>query len=186
MRNLISSPPEAGLSMLWQPAHLRPPEQQPEEWWPWLSHAGSLTGKLRTAVGNAFHVKVLHEGPVALSAEDAVLLYTLPGTAAHRREVHLCGTRPLVFARTLALAQAATWLKDLNTRSLGDRVFARAGAQRSVIEVAQLDAAQPLYRAAVAGIAHPPVGLWARRSVLTVRDNSRLLIYECFLAVPER
>jgi len=185
MHNLMSMPLQAGVPGLWQPAHLWPPERQPQEWWPWLIHAGSLTGKLRAAVGTAFHVKVLREGAVALSAEDALRLHTLPGAAAHRREVHLCGTSPLVFARTQALAPAATWLKDLNAQPLGDRVFAQAGAQRSMIEVAQLDAAQPMYRAAVAGIAHPPVRLWARRSVLTVRD-SRLLIYECFLAVAQR
>ena len=184
MHNLRSSPPQAGVSGLWQPANLWPPEQRPEEWWPWLSHTGSLTGKLRAAVGDAFYVKVLHEDPVALSAEDALLLHTPPGTVAHRREVHLCGKWPLVFARTLALAQAAAWLKGLNTQSLGDRVFAQTNVQRSQIEVAVLDAAQPLYRAAVVGIEHPSAGLWARRSVLTVRD-SHLLIYECFLAVPE-
>lgn len=150
---------------------------------PWLGHAGSLTEKLRSVVGTAFHVRVLHEGTAPLGAEDALLLGSLHGTAARLREVNLCGQRPLVYARTLAPAQAADWLQDLNTRPLGDRVFAQAGTGRGAIEVARLDATQPLYRAAVKGLDAPPAVLWARRSVLEVH-GSRLLIYECFLAVP--
>lgn len=152
--------------------------------WPWLTHSGSLTEKLRSAVGAAFHVKVLHEGAAPLSAEDAVLLHTLPGTAARQREVQLCGAVPLVYARTLAPAEAASWLQDLNSQPLGDRVFAAADTQRSAIEVARLDDTQPLYRAAVRNIEHAPAILWARRSVLSLGD-SRLLIYECFLGIPE-
>src|SRR5574340_142055 len=150
---------------------------------PWLGHAGSLTEKLRSVVGAAFHVRVLHEDTAQLGAEDAVLLGSLPGTAARLREVTLCGQCPLVYARTLAPAQAADWLQDLNARSLGDRVFAQAGTERGAIEVARLDATQSLYRAAIQGIDAPPAVLWARRSVLEVH-GSRLLIYECFLAVP--
>lgn len=152
---------------------------------PWLGHAGSLTEKLRSVAGTSFYVRVLHEGTAPLGAEDAVLLGSFPGTTAGMREVNLCGEHPLVYARTLAPAQAADWLQDLNARPLGDRVFAQAGAVRGAIAVARLDAAQPLYRAALKGIDAPPAMLWARRSVLEVR-GSRLLIYECFLAVPER
>jgi chorismate-pyruvate lyase len=185
MRNLIANQPQTDAAIGWRPASLWPPDERPEKLWPWLSHAGSLTEKLRTVVGGTFHVKVLHEGVTPLSAEDAVLLHTLPGTAARQREVYLCGDAPLVYARTLALADAADWLSDLSSQPLGDRVFAENDTQRSVIAVAQLDTAQPWYRAVVANITHPPATIWARRSVLTVR-GSHLLIYECFLGVPER
>ncbi|MGH8370905.1 MAG: chorismate--pyruvate lyase family protein, partial [Gammaproteobacteria bacterium] len=92
---------------------------------------------------------------------------------------------PLVYARTLAPSKAARWLQDLNSQPLGDRVFADTSTQRGAIEVARLDDTQPLYRSAVKDIEHAPAFLWARRSVLSLRD-SRLLIYECFLGIPER
>lgn len=184
MRNLSANQPQIGLPIPWRRLNTWPPEHQPAALWPWLSHSGSLTEKLRATVGGAFHVKVLHEGVAQLNVEDAMLLRTLAGTAARLREVHLYGASPVVFARTLALAEAASWLQDLNTQPLGDRVFAEGDAQRGVIEIAQLDLTQALYRAAVQEISRPSKELWARRSVLTVRD-SRLLIYECFLSVPE-
>lgn len=170
---------------LWRPPSAWRDEPQLMALQPWLTHSDSLTEKLRAAVGDAFHVNVLHEGTAQLSAEDAMLLRTLPGIAARLREVQLCGAVPLVYARTLAPSKAARWLQDLNSQPLGDRVFAAADTQRSAIEVARLDASQPLYRSAVKDIEHAPAILWARRSVLSLGD-SRLLIYECFFGVPER
>ncbi|MGH8282619.1 MAG: chorismate--pyruvate lyase family protein [Gammaproteobacteria bacterium] len=164
----------------WTPLTVWPAEARPQALWPWLAHVDSLTEKLRAAAGDAFHVKVLHEGVTQLDVHDAVLLHTLPGTAASLREVHLCANEPWVYARTLSVAESGGWLEALGTQPLGDRVFAEADTQRGPIEVAQLDAAQPLYHAALKGLPHRPACLWARRSVLTVR-GSRLLIYEIFL-----
>ena len=184
MPDAIARPERIDKVLLWQPLAAWRNAAGLAVLSPWLGHAGSLTEKLRSVVGAAFHVRVLHEGAAPLGAEEAVLLGSLPGTAARLREVNLCGQRPLVYARTLAPTPAADWLQDLNTRPLGDRVFAQTGTERGAIEVARLDAAQPLYRAAIKGLDDPPAMLWARRSVLEVR-GSRLLIYECFLAVPE-
>ncbi|MGH8377836.1 MAG: chorismate--pyruvate lyase family protein [Gammaproteobacteria bacterium] len=164
----------------WTPLAAWPVEARPKALWPWLAHAGSFTEKLRAAAGDTFHVEVLHEGVTQLDVDDAVLLHTLPGTAARLREVHLCWNDPWVYARTLSVADSGHWLEDLGTQPLGDRVFAEADTQRSLIEVAQLDATQALYRAALKGMPRRPAFLWARRSVLTVGD-SRLLIYEIFL-----
>lgn len=185
MSELTANPLPTDRQPLWRLADAWQREPQLTALWSWLSHSGSLTEKLRAAVDAAFHVKVLHEGAVQLSAEDALLLHALPGTAARLREVQLCGAVPLVYARTLAPSEAASWLQDLNSQPLGDRVFAAADTQRSAIEVARLDAAEPLYRSAVRNIEHAPAILWARRSVLSLGD-SRLLIYECFLGLPER
>ncbi|MGH8307700.1 MAG: chorismate--pyruvate lyase family protein [Gammaproteobacteria bacterium] len=165
---------------LWKPLAAWPIEARPKALWPWLAHAGSFTQKLRAAAGDAFHVKVLHEGVTRLDVNDAVLLHTLPGTAARLREVHLCWNEPWVYARTLSVAEGGHWLEDLGTQALGDRVFAETDTQRSLIELTQLDAEQALYSAALKGVPHRPACLWARRSVLIVR-GSRLLIYEVFL-----
>lgn len=185
MPELTANPGSTDRQPLWRPPGAWRGESQFMALRPWLSHPGSLTEKLRTVVGGAFHVRVLHEGLMQLDAEDAMLLHALPGSAVRLREVQLCGDGPLVYARTLAAAEAAGWLQDLNSQPLGDRVFAQAGTRRSAIEVARLDDTQPLYRSAVRNIEHAPPILWARRSVLSLRD-SRLLIYECFLGIPER
>lgn len=184
MPDATARPQHIHKPLLWQPLAAWRNEPGLAALAPWLGYTGSLTEKLRVVTGAAFHVRVLHEGAARLGAEDAVLLGSLPGTAARLREVNLCGEHPLVYARTLAPAQAADWLQELNAQPLGDRVFAQAGTERGAIEVARLHAAQALYRAAVKAIDAPPAMLWARRSVLEVR-GSRLLIYECFLAVPE-
>lgn len=167
-------------SLLWQPVSGWPVESRPEVLWPWLSHAGSLTEKLRAVVGAAFHVQVLHEGASALLAEDAQLLHTLPGTAAQVREVYLCGEAPCVYARTLAASDAVRWLDRLNTQPLGDRVFADPETQRLPIQAACLGPGHFLYAAALRRLERKPGMLWSRRSVLVAGD-ARLLIYECFL-----
>lgn len=157
-------------------------DERPTRLWPWLGHTGSLTEKLRGAVGAAFHVEVLRECTAPLTVEDALLLHQLPGTAANMREVYLCGTRPCVYARTLVAADAQHWLRNLNAQPLGDRVFAAPGTERLPIQGARLASGCELYAAAVKRLAHPPAALWARRSVL-VAGSVRILIYECFLGL---
>ncbi|HET7922968.1 MAG TPA: chorismate lyase [Gammaproteobacteria bacterium] len=173
--------PEAAPGTPWLAASVWPAGQRQTAPWDWLTHAGSLTQKLRGVAGDGFHVQVLREASALLDAEDAALLELAPGTRARLREVHLCGTRPLVFGRTLAAAHgAARWLDRLGARPLGDRVFGGAGTQRGEIEISRLGAGDALYRDALQGLRAAPEHLWARRSVLDVQ-GTKLLIYECFL-----
>jgi chorismate lyase len=164
----------------WRPLGAWPVEKRPAVLWPWLANAGSLTEKLRAVVKADFHVRLLHQGHASLDADDAGLLQAQTGTAAHIREVYLCGRTPWVYARTLALEESRHWLEQLGTQPLGERVFGLADTHRSQIEVAQVYPADRLYEASVHGLKMRPSALWARRSVLVVADN-RLLIYECFL-----
>lgn len=164
---------------LWHSSDAWPVEQRPALW-AWLLDSGSLTKKLRATAGPTFHVRVLHEGQTTLDSENASLLQTHPGDAALERRVYLCADTPWVYAHTLALTESRQWLDSLGNLPLGDRIFTNAAAQRSVIEVAQLDPQQELYQAALQDQEMRPSRLWARRSVLTV-DGQRLLIYECFL-----
>lgn len=166
----------------WRAVATWPAAERPPAPWSWLTHSGSLTRKLRGLTGDSFHVEVLRETDIGLDAEDARLLAATPGRAAKLREVYLCGTRPLVFGRTLTSGNdGAQWLERLGTQPLGDRVFAEPNAVRGEIEVRRVDESEALFRDAVRGLAVPPAAaLWARRSVLTVQ-SARLLIYECFL-----
>ncbi len=165
--------------VLWRPLEAWPVEQRPALW-TWLQDTGSLTQKMRATAGSVFHVQVLHEGRTLLDSENAHLLQTHTGNAALERRVYLCADTPWVYAHTLALTESGQWLDRLGNHPLGDRIFANAAAQRSAIEVAQLDPRQELYQAALQDPEMEPSILWARRSVLTV-DGQRLLIYECFL-----
>ncbi|MGH8370144.1 MAG: chorismate--pyruvate lyase family protein [Gammaproteobacteria bacterium] len=177
MRQAITAP-EGGR---WRALAAWPDAERPTALWPWLTHSGSLTQKLRELAGAAFHVEVLRESGTELGVEDAQLLAIAPGSTAQLREVYLCGTQPLVFGRTLAPDHgAARWLERLGAQPLGDRVFADQDTARGEIEVQRVTASDAFYRAAVRGLAEPPGWLWARRSVLRVKA-ARLLIYECFL-----
>jgi chorismate lyase len=165
----------------WRAVTAWPDAERPPAPWPWLTHGGSLTRKLRALTGEAFHVQVLRETGIELVAEDAQLLGVASGVPAKLREVYLCGTQPLVFGRTLTSdREAARWLERLGAQPLGDRVFAEQDAVRGEIEVKRITAPDALYLDAVCGLAEPPAVLWARRSVLSVQ-TARLLIYECFL-----
>lgn len=164
----------------WRTISAWPEMQRPTALWSWLEHPGSLTEKLRAVAGESFHVEVLNEAEVTLSAEDAGFLGVASGTPARLREVYLSGSAPLVFGRTLApVGEAADWLAQLGAQPLGDRVFAEASATRGEIEVRQVGATDAFYRDAVCGLSAPPATVWVRRSVLSVQA-SRLLIYEAF------
>lgn len=164
----------------WRSLPSWPAAARPAALWPYLSEAGSLTERLKAKVGTAFQVQVLKEQAAPLLPQDAALLYARTGEPAYLRQVYLCGERPLVYARSVAVGEGARWLKALGDNPLGARVFAERDARRGPIEVTCLAPGEPLYAAAVAGLPHAPQELWARRSLLTV-GTAAILIYECFL-----
>lgn len=166
---------------VWRPTHAWAPEVRPQTLWPYVVETGSLTERLKAKAGGTFHVRVLEEGPAALAAEDATLLSAKPGESAFLRQVYLCGSEPLVYARSLALGEGAHWLQELGDNPLGSKVFAvKKDVQRSPIEATHLSPGQPLFDAAVARLGSKPTELWARRSLLKVK-GAAILIYECFL-----
>lgn len=167
-------------SHVWRPIHAWAPEVRPQALWPYLVEARSLTERLRAKAGGAFHVRVLEEGAVALPAEDAALLHIKAGEQGFMRQVYLCGSEPMVYARSLAAGEGARWLEELGDNPLGQKVFAEKDVRRSPIEATHLSPGQPLYEAAVVRLDRKPAELWARRSLLTVK-GAAILIYECFL-----
>ena len=164
----------------WKALPSWPLDARPASLWPFIAEAGSLTERLRAKAGAAFHVQVLKESETALLTQDAVLLHAKAGEPAYLRQVYLCGAEPLVYARSVAVGEGRRWLKELGDNPLGQRVFAAKDARRGTIEATCLAPGEPLYEAAVTGLAAQPGKLWARRSLLTVGDAA-ILIYECFL-----
>jgi len=164
----------------WKALQSWPMDARPAAVWPFISEEGSLTERLKAKAGAAFHVEVLKESEVPLLAQDAALLHAKAGEPAYLRQVYLCGSEPLVYARSVAVGEGRRWLKELGDNPLGQRVFADKDARRGPIEVTCLAPGEPLYEVAVAGFAAKPGKLWARRSLLTV-GAAAILIYECFL-----
>jgi len=166
---------------VWRPTHAWAPEARPHTLWPYVVEAGSLTERLKAKAGSSFHVRVLEEGSAPLSADDAALLKATPGEPGFMRQVYLCGSEPLVYARSLAVGEGARWLQELGDNPLGAKVFAeKKDVRRSPIEATHLSPGQPLFDAAAVQLSRKPVELWARRSLLTVK-GAAILIYECFL-----
>lgn len=163
----------------WKPLADWPAAARPA-FWPYLAEAGSLTERLKARAGTAFHVEVLKEAQVKLLPQDSSLLGARSGETAFLRQVYLCGTEPMVYARSVAVGEGARWLRGLGENPLGGRVFAEKDVARGTIEITELSAGEPLHSAAVAGLTRKPKGLWARRSLLTV-GKAAILIYECFL-----
>ena len=165
---------------VWRPTHAWAPEVRPRTLWRYVVETGSLTERLRAKAGGSFHVRVLEEGTAPLAAEDAALLSARAGESVFLRQVYLCGSEPLVYARSMAVGEGARWLKELGDNPLGQKVFAEKDVRRSPVEVTHLSPGQPLFDAAVARLGQKPGELWARRSLLTVK-GAAILIYECFL-----
>lgn len=168
----------------WRLLDAWPASERPENLWPFVAETGSLTHRLRERAGDDFHLRVLNERELALPAADAGLLGAGNGEAAFQREVYLCGLKPLVYARSVAVKSMGgeRWLKELGERPLGERLFAEKSAHRGPIQAAQIVPGQTLFDEALAGMRERPSAemLWARRSVL-VANGTHILIYECFL-----
>ena len=173
-------------TQVWRSVDDWPASARPLALWPLIAEAGSLTERLRAKSGGKLQVQVIAQGHAALQDEDMTLLGAKPEEAGYIRQIYLCGReQPWVYARSMVAGAADRWLKHLGEQPLGDQVFARPDAERSPIEVAQLDPRHALYKEALAHLSPQESGLaagplWARRSLLSV-EGIRILIYECFL-----
>lgn len=137
-----------------------------------ITHAGSLTSRLRDLCSGGFNLQLLGER----NRQDA------PGLL--REVLMLCGNSPWVFAQTVIPQSTLAdypWLSELGNRPLGDSLFERPHVVRDGLFVACLAPGHALYERAVrdAGLATSPDGLWARRSVIRILD-SELSINEVF------
>jgi len=149
----------------------------------WLEEPGSLTARLRSAVGDGFAVRLLGQKWVRPFATEDRLLDLPSRRRALVREVLLhCEGRPLVLARTVipprTLRGAHCGLANLGARPLGELLFSYRGLRRSHLQLARVD--QTAWRHPVVrefGIDGP---VWGRRSLYEV-DQVSLLVCEFFL-----
>lgn len=159
----------------------------------WLLEPGSLTARIRSRCGEAFHLGVIREERAA--PEEIPACWPAGKGAPRLREVTLnCGDTAMIFARTL-IPDIATvnddWLLALGNRPLGDVLFQAGGEREGSFEICRLGPGSELWNAAARHRADLSVNLmreadsesaviWARRSWVRLHGE-RLLICECFL-----
>ena len=122
----------------------------------WLLTPGLLTNRIREAAGDAYSMRVLHEGPA-------------PGGADHLREIEMRRGGDLwLFARTCvpaATLAAQPWLGRVGARTLGEALGEHGPAlEREPFLYAMMSADAPLVARACALAGAAPRALWVRRS----------------------
>ena len=129
----------------------------------WLLTPGLLTNRIREAAGDAYSMRVLHEGPAPQAAPVA------PGGADHLREIEMRRGGDLwLFARTrvpAATLAAQPWLGRVGARTLGEALGEHgATLEREPFLYALLAADAPVVARACALAGAAPRALWVRRS----------------------
>jgi chorismate--pyruvate lyase len=159
-----------------------PPHRFPER--AWLTHAGSLTGRVISHHG-PMRVEIL-QTRFRIPNEDE---YQALGRPSHKlayvREVLLhAGGRRVVMAHSVVargdLRGAWHRVRTLGTRPLATALFADPRVARGKFEFARLDRRHPLWKRASRLLGRPLPALWARRSLFR-RNGRPLMVTEVFL-----
>lgn len=131
----------------------------------WLLTPGLLTQRIREAAGEAYSMRVLHEGAAPDRAGDDA------GGAApdHLREIEMrCGGALWLYARTRVPAATLArqpWLGRVGARTLGEALGEHdAVLEREPFVYAMLPADAPAVARACALADIAPQALWVRRS----------------------
>lgn len=156
----------------------------PGELIPWVIDTDSLTQRLRALCGRDFRVALREQRwQRPLPAERAALGLRDRAYALVRQVHLLCGSRQLVFARTVmpsaTLQGARRRFAHLGNRPLGAMLFSDRGILRGELEVAHIEPGHRLHSAATRGV-RGEAGIWGRRSVFLV-EGYPLLVSEIFL-----
>jgi chorismate--pyruvate lyase len=151
----------------------------------WLLDATSLTQRLIAACEGKFAVHLCDQDWRPPMLNEARRLKVRPGRRAFVRQVYLlCDGCPWVFARTVIPVSTLTGprrhLSKLGNKPLGAVLFADPSMRRSPVEIARLDASQPLFKQATALLNEKPEHIWGRRSVFRLHGHP-LLVSEIFL-----
>ena len=159
----------------------------------WLLDNGSLTRRLRKICNGDFRVEILCQGWSDPMLNESRQLGINDQRRVFNREVLLyCGTRAMVYARTVIPAQTLTGrlsrLAYLGEKPLGEILFTDPHIKRGDLEIARLRPGEVLFEKAwQANPNRQSVGaipMWARRSAFRYQDK-RLLVSEIFLPNPE-
>lgn len=150
----------------------------------WLLDRGSLTARIRARCPS-FNVRLLRQGPMRISRDEAQLLGLRRTELAIGRDVLLCcGTTPVVYAHSALRASdlRGPWqaVSNMGTRPLGAALFADSRIARGALAFRRLPRGHPLYCAAAKAVGKALPPLWARRSLFW-SQGAPLLVTEAFL-----
>ena len=175
---------------LWRSARRLNRAQIPQKIYPWLLDTASLTARLMQHCPDNFRVQLLSQERMRPLRSEAMTLAMRLSSRAIVRQVRLmCGTTPLVYARTVippqTLARKFHRFTRLGARSLGAMLFADPSMERSEVEVTQLTAVDELYQFITRDLSSKPPSIWGRRSLFRLKGKP-LLVCEFFLPdIPE-
>ncbi len=170
-------------SIQWQPAerlgqlpidaHLRP----------WLIAKGLLTLRLKAASNGRFALRLVDLWTGVLDSAQKSALRSVDNAGLFRDVAMYCADQVWVFAQTVipdTTLTAHPWLAELGDASLGETLNDLSGLERSPYEYAWLPTEHPLTARALRDAQLKPAGLWARRSLISLR-NAPMLVQELFL-----
>jgi len=151
----------------------------------WLENRGSLTQLIQQRCRGDFRVKPVFQSLAAACRDELALMSLRRKELALVREVYLyCGSTPVIFAHSVVarkdLRGAWRGLSGLGNRSLGTVLFTNPVVRRTPLRFKKLTPAHPLFRRACERLQAKPQGLWARRSLFSLRGQS-ILVTEVFL-----
>ena len=165
----------------WRPADRWLHQAVPGPWRRHLLERGSLTRHLGELCEEGLSVRLLGQHIAQPTAAERLALAMGERQWGLVREVVLLGDRvPWVFARSIIPVTTMTGrlrpLRKLDTRPLGELLFALPGMRRGDIELARVSGST-----LPPGLAGTGDTLWGRRSVFHL-DDKPLLVAEIFLA----
>jgi chorismate--pyruvate lyase len=155
----------------WQGLAPMPRSVVDKPWRNWLLDKGSLTQNVKNLAPGRFSLTLLDRRFAMPSLSECTALNMKPRHQAYIREVTLCiDGKPHIYARSIiprsTLTASERQLLKLNTKPLGEFLFAHKNMRRGPIEIKQ---------GQLNGIT-----VWARRSIFYVNDKP-LLVCEYFL-----
>lgn len=151
----------------------------------WLQNRGSLTQLIQQRCRGNFRVKPVFQSLATACADELAVMNLRQKELALVREVYLyCGNTPVVFAHSVVARKdlRGAWrsLNGLGNRSLGTVLFTNPVVKRTPLRFRKLNSTHPLFRRACENLQANPPGLWARRSLFSLRGQS-ILVTEVFL-----
>jgi len=148
----------------------------------WLFDTGSLTARLINNCDEVFSVKVLAVKSATPTPDEINALKLKPRSQAIIREVLLlCGSQPVVYARTVipvsSMRGSLRGIVKLGNKSLGAVLFADKKMQRKPVQVTSLPATHKCHEWTGC---QKKEAIWGRRSVFILK-NEEILVSEFFL-----
>ncbi len=150
----------------------------------WLIDGTSLTARLQQRYED-FYVRALSQVHAKPIKDEAALLKLKSSMHVKVREVLLIGKgRPVVYAHSILpnASLRGEWVKlgRLGNKPLGASLFNDPRVKRTPLSYKKLSHNHDLYQKAVKHLEHPPLYLWARRSIFSLQC-AKILVTEVFL-----